>query len=111
MLTSMSLDSRLEHEGGGRFQIIDGGQVLARFPFESLRISVSWKARVFGSAEEECRVDQHLADLSFDEVLLRFGEDLERRGLAYYRPADPLRDPTLTELLARTYLRLPATSD
>ncbi len=111
MLTDLTLESRLVHEGGDRWRIEDGGRVCARFPFEELRISVSWKALVFRDAEEERAVDEHLDDISIEEVFDRFGADLDARGVAWQRPADPLRDPGFVRTLSDAYVREPTVFD
>jgi hypothetical protein len=106
-LMGMTLDTRLEHRGGDDWAIVEQDEELATLDYGQLRISVSWKARAFRSAEEEQRYTDHSADLGLDEVLARFYADLEARGVAFDRPADPLADPAFTDLLSSVYLVTP----
>jgi hypothetical protein len=110
LIAGMTLESQLEHIGGDDWQISDGGEVLARFPYDELRISVSWKAEVFRDDEERRIVDEHVDDLTLDDVLNRFSEDLERRSLPAVPPAEPLADQDFIDLLSQTYVEAPVTS-
>lgn len=111
MLGGMTLDTRLEHRGGEDWAVVDGDATRAQLRYEELRISVSWKAQVFRDEAERDAVDAHSDDLSLDDVLGRFADDLGRRGIACEPPAEPLRDPAFVELLAGTYVREPSVFD
>ncbi len=103
----MSLATQLEHQGGGRWQIHEDGQVFGEPTFEELRISVSWKAMVFQDTAEADLYDSHRADLGLDQVFEAFGEDLDRRGIEMPQSAAPLDDPALFAVLAETYMPTP----
>lgn len=105
--SGMTLDSALEHVAGDTWQITEAGQALATFPYEKLRISVSWKAEVFADAEACQRVDDHRADLTLEAVLARFEADFAARGVPFCRPADPLRDEDFISLLSEAYIEAP----
>jgi len=106
-LMGMTLDTRLEHEGGDRWFIADGDRRRAELGYDELRISVSWKAQVFRDEAEQRAYDEHLDDLDIDEVFERFYADLDARGIAFQRSENPLQDPELVDLLARVYVNEP----
>ncbi len=107
MLSGMSLNTRLEYVHADEWRISDR-ETLARPDWSELRVSVSWKAMVFRDVREERMVDSGADDISFDEVVRRFTDDLEGRGIAYVPPTDPLRDPAFVETLSSTYVREPS---
>ena len=107
LLAGMTLASQLEHAGGEAWRIVQDGETKASFPYERIRISVSWKAQVFRDEAERRMVDEQTDDISFDAVLSRFYEDLEERGASFERPDDPLRDPAFVDLLSQQYVREP----
>jgi hypothetical protein len=100
----MSLDSRLEHLGGDRWCVRDGDTTLGELAWPELRISVSWKAIVFADEAEERAYDEHTSDLAFDDVLDRFEADLDARGIAMPRPAEPSQDEAFVDLISSAYV-------
>lgn len=104
----LSLESRLEHRGGDAWRIQDGDRTVAELEWPALRISVSWKAIVFGSAEEEQAYDRHSSDLDLATVLDRFEADLATRGIAMPRPASPLHDEAFVDTISSAYVTAPA---
>jgi len=107
MLMGMDLETRLEHRGNRAWAIVQGDEVRAEMPFERLRISVSWKARVFVSDESERLYRDHIDELTLPVVLGRFGDDLSQRGIDFAPPEDPTLDPDFIELLSRSYMQTP----
>lgn len=91
------------------WEIRQEGATVARYGFEELRISVSWKAKVFADEEERRVADEHLDDIAFDEVLARFAADFAERGEQLEIPADPLTDVDFITALAGAYRRAPST--
>jgi hypothetical protein len=87
--------------------ITDDGNELSRIPFRQVRISISWKAKVFMDAEDRRVADEHLDDITIDEVVDRFLADLAERGIACPRPADPVDDVDFIATLAGAYRRSP----
>ena len=108
--SGMTLETRLEHMSGDTWQIADQ-EPLAHPEWPSLRVSVSWKAIAFRDAREENMVDAGTDDISFDDVMDRFGRDLVRRGVDFTPTDDPLRDPAFVETLSATYVRDPSVFD
>lgn len=108
MLMGMSLDTRLEHDGGDAWAIREGGETLAAMPFDALRISVSWKAYVYRDGDQLRRHQEGAGALTREAVLERFYDDLDARGLEFCRPDDPLHEEPFVELLTETYVRAPS---
>jgi hypothetical protein len=107
MLGGMTLEARLEHDGGDDWAIRQDGETRATMKFEALRISVSWKAYVYRDAEQRRRHQAGAGALDLDQVVDRFGSDLRARGIAFTPPADPLHDEAFVELLTRAYVHEP----
>jgi hypothetical protein len=115
MLMGMTLDSRLVHRSGNEWAIVSdeskAAQTMATFGYQDLRISVSWKARVFHDEEEERLYRDHSADLTLEEVTDRFCADLDARGIAHQRPRDASRNADFLQVLSRAYVRSPTIFD
>jgi hypothetical protein len=111
MLTDLTLDARLTHRAGDEWAIVDGARTRACMDFESLRVSISWKARVFRSEEERRLREDHSRDLDEALVFDRFHADLDARGIDHPKPAAPVYDPGLMEVLSTTYMRTPVVFD
>lgn len=107
MVRGLTLDSQLTWMGGGQWQAIERGRALVTYPFEKIRISVSWKARVFADADEARCYDEHRDDLALAQVLAAFRADLAARGTPVALPTDPLHDAAFVAALSRTYHRAP----
>ncbi|HEY8518398.1 MAG TPA: hypothetical protein VIS07_23035 [Candidatus Binatia bacterium] len=107
-MPSLTFDSELVRLDADTWAIRDGEREIARFPRRQIRVSVSWKAVVFASEEERRLHDEHVDDLTLDEVLRRFSEDLRRRGTRLEIPSDPERDPGFIATLHDAYIRYPA---
>ena len=107
MLAGMTLETRLEHDGGDAWAIREAGQTRAQMGFDALRISVSWKGYVYRDAEQRRRHEADRGGLDLDQVVGRFGADLTARGIAFQAPADPLHDEAFVELLTRAYVHEP----
>ena len=105
-MVTLSLDAELRGSGD-EWSIVDDGTTLATFPREKLRVSLSWKATVFGSVADRRRHDEHTDDIDLDGVIGRFRADLRARGLDVDIPADPTRDPDFVRLLQGIYVRYP----
>jgi hypothetical protein len=107
MLGGMTLDSRLEHDGGDAWAIRQGGDTRATMAFSALRISVSWKAYVYRDTDQRQRHREEIGGLDLDQVVDRFDADLSARGIAFTPPADPLHDEAFVTLLTRAYVHEP----
>jgi len=109
--TGLTLDTRLEHDGGDRWAIRERGETLAEMPFDTLRISVSWKAYVYRDAEQQQRHEAGSNGLDLDQVVDRFLDDLAARGTPAARPDDPHHDEDFVDHLTRAYVRMPTVFD
>jgi hypothetical protein len=81
----------------------DDGATLAHFDDADVRITVSWKADVFASADEADVHDRGDDPLTLERVVATFAEDLAARGVAIHDPDDPLNDQEWIAALASTY--------
>jgi hypothetical protein len=95
---------RLCFEGDGRWAVVEGERPVARYRWEELRFSISWKAYCFADEAERRAWREHAADLGVERVVDRLVEDLRARGrIAGERPGDP----QLVELIIEEYIRYP----
>jgi len=95
---------RLRPEAAGTWCLFDDERELARYAWEELRFSVSWKAYCYADEADRCRAERHEDDLSLDRILDTLCTDLRERGvLGAERPADG----DLARLLIDTYVRFP----
>ncbi len=108
----MTLDSLLhpadDTDPIGDWVVTDADNELARLPFDKVRVSISWKAKVFADDESRRIADEHLADITLDAVVARFRADLAGRGVDCPVPADPTRDVDFIATLADAYRIIPA---
>jgi len=111
LVSAMTLESQLEHKGDDRWCISDGNATLAEFDYNTLRISISWKARVFADEADERRYLDHAEDIEIEAVFERFYGDLRARGIDFEMPSDPRRDARFVEILGKTYMHEPSTTD
>src|SRR5918997_2003404 len=81
----------------------DGG-VAARYEWDDLRFSVSWKAYCFADEAERDLWRDHGDDLTADAIVERLVDDLVERELT---APDPARDRDLGLLLIDTHVRFP----
>lgn len=109
-MVTLSLDSELRRDAADSWRIVSGADTVATLRSEQLRISLSWKALVFDSEEDRRRHDERTDDLTIEEVVERFRDDLANRGVTVELPADPQRDPEFVRLLTAQYVRYPTTS-
>ena len=91
------------HHAHDVWEIRGGAQVKARVEADQLRISLLWKAYVFEDERALASFENHDADLDLVQVVEIFSRDLERRGIAFERPSDPLRDPAWQKRIVASY--------
>jgi hypothetical protein len=95
---------QLRPEVAGTWRLVDGERELARYAWEELRFSVSWKAYCYADEADRRRAERHEDDLSLDRILDTLCADLRARGvLGDVRPPDG----DLARLLIDTYVRFP----
>jgi len=83
------------------------GEEIARYHWNQLRFSVSWKAYCFESEHERDTWREHRDDLTLDVILDRLVDDLVGRGLV---ASDVERDAALGQLLIDEYIRFPVST-
>lgn len=107
MAEGITSHSRLVRGDEG-WNVVDAeGAVTTSFTDAEVRITVSWKADIFGDATEAERADAGVDALDLDTVVTIFQDDLHERGLAADRPTDPVHDEAWVALIAATYPERP----
>jgi len=95
---------QLRPAGRGTWSLVDADRELARFGWEELRFSVSWKAYCYADEHERRVAESHADDLSLDRILETLCADLrERDRMGVQRPSDG----DLARLLIDEYVRFP----
>jgi len=95
---------RLLHDGGARWRVERDGREIARYDWDDIRLSISWKAYCFADEAERRMVEEHTDDLTHARIMAMLVEDLRRRG----RIRDEIPpDRELGEMLMREYVRFP----
>jgi hypothetical protein len=98
------IDSLLSFDGGARrWQITKEHRDFGEFDRDDIRISISWKAECFHDAEDARAFDEHLDDITFDQVLDIWRVDCDARGIALPDSTDPLADPAFEAAVAAAY--------
>lgn len=95
---------RLRPESSGHWCLFDDERERARYAWEELRFSVSWKAYCYEDEADRARAERHEDDLSLDLILDTLCADLRERGLL---PGERPGDDDLARLLIDTYVRFP----
>lgn len=90
--------------GEGEWLVVDGDREVARYRWEDLRFSVSWKAYCFADEAERAAWRGHTEDISIDAIVDRFIADLEERGAL---EGPPEVGPELGRKIIDTYIRFP----
>lgn len=94
---------RLHRDDDAHWSIRRDGEVRAVYDWDDLRLSISWKAWCFAD-EDEMRInDAHSDDLTLEQILETFTDDLRARGKIKGRPDDD----TLAHLILDEYIRFP----
>lgn len=71
----LTMGSELSWDGGA-WHIVDGGEVLHSYPDDEVRLSLSWKAKVYADADERRRAEEGVDGLSVGQALDRLEADL-----------------------------------
>ncbi len=74
-VAGLTIDSTLDHDGSD-WQVLESGSSLATYTDDDVRISLSWKARVYPSARAKDVAEAGEGALSDETVLGRFEEAL-----------------------------------
>ena len=103
-LPALQPGMQLTFEGDGRWSVRDGSEVVAEYPWNELRFSISWKAYCFTDVAERDAWRAHADDLSLDATLATFVDDLRSRGRVT-GDAPPSRELAL--MIIDEYIRFP----
>jgi len=85
------------------WQITTDGKVIQRVPEEEFRLLLHWGADIFMDYADLKVTLDHSDDITHEQVLDIFIQDLRARGEQFEMPTDPMRDTKFIELLTRTY--------
>ena len=102
----LTLESQLRWSDDA-WEAVERDDVRARYRFEDVRVSVSWKAQVFADARQQALYRNHEDDLTLDQTVEMLLTDLATKGTPTERPADPLHNRDFVEVLNATYRRAP----
>jgi len=94
---------RLRYVGDRSWEVGPDEAPLARYGWDEIRFSVSWKAYCFRDEAERRAWREHTDDLSLEFVLDRLVDDLKRRGRIDLRPSDA----ELPKVLIEEYIHFP----
>ena len=94
----------LEYTGDRAWALRAGDEEIARYRWDELRFSVSWKAYCFRDAHERDTWREHRDDLTLDVILDRLVADLRTRDRV---SGDVARDAALGQLLIDEYIAFP----
>lgn len=100
----VSRHSELHHVDGSRWEIRDGGDVLAGFEFEQLRISLSWKAEVLEHGADVPEGRAGPAELAPISAVEQVASELRARQLWDGRRPE-LEDPAFVEAVMAAFPR------
>lgn len=102
----LTLESQLCWAGDA-WEVVEQGDVRARYTLDEVRVSVSWKAQVFADGEQQALYQNHEDDLTIEQVIETLLADLAARGTPIQRPEDALHDRAFVETLNAAYRRAP----
>jgi hypothetical protein len=74
--SGMTIRSELVHDDG-RWHIVDDGDVLGSYDDDQVRLSLSWKAKVYADEDERARADAGVDGIDVTEALARLEADLD----------------------------------
>ena len=72
----MTIRTELAHEEG-RWHVVDDGDVLASYDDDEVRMSLSWKAKVYADEAERARAEAGAGGVDLEEALARLEADLD----------------------------------
>jgi hypothetical protein len=94
---------RLHRDDDTHWSIRGDGVVRTMYNWDDLRLSISWKAWCFADEAERRINDEHSDDLTLDQIMETFIDDLRQRGKINNRPDDD----TLARMILDEYIRFP----
>lgn len=72
----LTIDSTLTHDGEA-WQVMEGGRSLATYTDDDVRISLSWKARVYASDADRAAAEAGEGTIAAEEIVARFAAALD----------------------------------
>ena len=97
----MTLGTELVCDGTD-WHIVESGAVLATYPDDAVRLSLSWKAKVFRDEAERADADAGVG-LTIDDAIARLGADLAASDRPEDLAGDSVASPELQAQLGRRY--------
>jgi hypothetical protein len=89
-----------------RWRTTKGDRQFGEFARDRIRISISWKAQCFADAEEARVFDEHLDDITFEQVVAAWRADRDAHGAPLPDSDDPLADPAFATAISEAYSAL-----
>ena len=103
-IAMVPIDALLAHDPAApRWRITRADRDFGEFGRDDVRISISWKAECFHDAADARVHDEHLDDLTFEQVCSLWRAECAERGIALPDSPDPLRDPGFEAAIAAAY--------
>jgi len=97
------IDSLLDFGADRRWRITKDDREFAEYAPDQIRISISWKAECFHDAEDARVYDEHVDDITFEQVHAMWRADCEARGVPLPPTDDPIGDPAFSAAIAAAY--------
>ncbi|MFT4570516.1 MAG: hypothetical protein ACI8TX_000537 [Hyphomicrobiaceae bacterium] len=95
---------KLSCDGDQTWVVREGLDEIARYKWQDLRFSISWKAYCFADEAERTAWAEHHDDLKVEDVISRMLEDLRARGIVGDQPPE---GQELVDLLIDAYIQFP----
>ena len=100
------IDSLLSYEDDDRWHIRKDDREFGDWAAEEIRISISWKAQCFADADAARLFDEHLDDITYEQVVDTWRADCDARGVALPATDDPVGDPAFVSAVSEAYSAL-----
>lgn len=81
----------------------EDGDVLYRFDYDEVRLSILWKAHCFKHQAEADSYEDHSHDLSASDVVDIFSNALKKKGIQFEEPDDLYTDERWKEIIVKEY--------
>jgi hypothetical protein len=89
--------------GHDLWEIRDGDRVVEQLQSTQLRISLLWKAHVFLDESHLASFEKPEMNLTIDEIVDIYMDDLSEKGITVLRPIDPYADEAWQRTLEESY--------
>lgn len=98
-----TLQSLLQANEAGGWDLIDNGRTLEHYSDSEMRILFHYSAHVFTDMADLKRYYDHTDDLSQDQAIDMLIADLRSRGVPFEMPTDPMNDAAFVATLTKSY--------